>query len=75
MVNLGQTVWYMAEGRVHSAPVLSIMRVENLHEDWAHTTAQKDLFTPFGASGTVYATTHGTFSNVFESKEDLLDSL
>ena len=75
MITLNQTIWYINDGRVHSANVLSIMTVENLHEDWAHTTEQKGLFTPFGRAGTYYATCHGIFTKVFDSKEALLASL
>lgn len=75
MIKLDQTVWYMNDGRIHSAKILAIMTVDNLHEDWAHTTEQKELFTPFGKAGTYYATVHGIFTEVFDSKESLLASL
>lgn len=74
-MQVGQLVWYMNEGRVHSAPVISKMTVENAHEDWAHTDEQKRLFTRFGRARTVYATCHGEFEEVYESKQALLESL
>lgn len=76
-LKLDELAWYFKDNSVHSAPVLSIMRVENLHEGWAHTDIQKELFTPFGRSGTFYATCHGVISAslVYNSKEALLESL
>lgn len=73
----GQEVWYILENKIHSAPVLSIMTVENEHEDWAHTKEQKELFTRFGPAGVFIATVHTTLSaeKVFTSKEDLVASL
>lgn len=74
---LGQTIYYIREDRIHSAPVLARMCVENEHDDWASTEAQKALFTPFGPSDVIYATCHGLISNrhAFGSRQDLIDSL
>jgi hypothetical protein len=74
-MNVGDTIWYMNEGRVHSAPILAKMIVENKHEEWACTEQQKGLFTPFGKTRTVYATCHGQFEQVYPSKPALLESL
>lgn len=75
--NLQQTIYYLLDNKVHSAPVLSIMEVRNDKEDLAYTKEQKELFTPFGKQGIKYATTHGIFpeEKVFDSKENLLKSL
>lgn len=77
ILKLDELAWYFKDSKVHSASVLSIMTVENLHESWAHTDVQKELFTPFGWSGTFYATCHGVVSAslVFSTKEALLESL
>lgn len=74
---LGQEVFYFKDNRVHSAPVLSLTQVKNLHNDWDSTKGQEAVFTPFGKQGTWYATCHGVFSSklVFSSKEELLESL
>jgi hypothetical protein len=76
-VTLGALVWYMCDGRVHSAPVLSIQTVQNLHEEWAHTNEQKHTFTRFGTARTDVATVHGTFDAkaCYSSKKELLESL
>ena len=73
----GDLVWYLGENGVYSAPVQSIMTVENVHEDWACTKEQKEAFTPFGPSGTFIATVHGILpvNKVFKTKEELLASL
>ncbi len=75
---LGQVIYYILDNRVHSAPVGSRMTVENSHDDWAHTSAQKESWTPFGESRIVYATCHNnslTEEECFASKEELLASL
>ena len=73
----GDLVWYLGEKGVYSAHVLSIMTVENAHEDWACTKEQKEAFTPFGPAGTYVATVHYILpiNKVFKSKEELLASL
>ena len=70
---LGEIVRYMMEGKPHSAPILSIMIVQNSHEDWASTDVQKDIFTPFGKSRIVYATCHGQIdeSECYASKSEM----
>lgn len=69
---LDQTIYYMEDNKVHSAPVLSRMLVENLNEEWSNKT-----FEQFGKSCVRYATCHGVYEegSVFGSKEDLLRSL
>ena len=76
-LKLEQLAWYFKNNCVHSAPILSIMTVSNLHEDWACTDVQKQLFTPFGIDGVFYGTCHGIMNAecCFESKEALLESL
>lgn len=54
-----QVIHYMRDNKPHSAPILARMRVENLHQDWAHTKEQKGLFMPFGEAGVFYSTCHG----------------
>lgn len=74
---LGDIVWYMLDNKFHSAPIQSIMTVQNAHEDWAHTPEQKKLYTGFGPAGTFILTVHAILpvSRVFASKEDLVESL
>lgn len=74
---LGQTIYYVRNDRIHSAPVQARMIVENAHGDWACTDAQKSLFTPFGHAGEVYATCHGLvpYVEAFGSRQELIDSL
>ena len=56
---LGQVVYYVLEGQLHSAPILARLSVENAHDDWARTDAQREIFTPFGRTRVVYGTCHG----------------
>ena len=74
---LEQIIFYIADNTVHSAPVLSRMVVENLHDDWGSNSEQRELWAPFGIAKTVYSTVHGEVleSKAFASKEDLLNSL
>ncbi len=74
---LEQTIYYIRENRIHSAPVLARMIVENSKEQWAHTYEQKLLFTPFGDSCETYSTCHGLIpaKEAFASKQDLVDFL
>jgi hypothetical protein len=73
---LEQTIWYMKGNKPHSAKVLSFKTVEALHTD-ASTPEQKEIFTPFGSTGTFYGTCHGVFEecDCFASKDELLKSL
>lgn len=75
-MNVGDMIFYLRENRVHSAPILSKMVVENQREDIA-TTEQRELFNRFGPAGVFYATCHGTIHGheAFPSKEELLKSL
>ena len=56
---LGDFIHYLRETRPHIAPVLTVVTVENAHDDWASTEEQAHLFQPFGPSGKVYCTVHG----------------
>ena len=75
--NLEQTIYYIRNDRIHSAPVLARIIVENAHDDWACTDAQKELFTPFGKAREAYATCHGLVpvEDSFGSRQDLVNSL
>lgn len=75
--DLEQTIYYIRENRIHSAPVLARMIIDNSKEQWANTYEQKRLFTPFGETCETYSTCHG-FVQAFEafgSKQDLVDHL
>jgi len=74
---LWTSIYYLLDNKVHSAPVLARMCVDNAREDWANTNAQKELYTPFGKAGVYYATCHGIISehDAFGSREDLAGSL
>jgi len=77
MFELGQKIWYIKNDRVHSAPVLSRMTVENMNEGMAHTKDQKMLYMPFGYTGTYYNTVHGVVSGqeVYGSKADIIKAV
>lgn len=76
-MQLGEVIWYMMENRPHSARILAIMRVDNLHEDTAHTAEQKKLFTPFGNSGVWYGTCHGIIEGgkAYTTKEEMVTAI
>ena len=70
---LNQLIYYLRKNRLHSAPILSRMKVDNLHED-----KDPELFNQFDYdSGTYYATCHGIYEeeNVFDSKENLAQNI
>lgn len=56
---LSDTIYYLRENKVHSAPVLTRMWVENAHPDWNSTNAQKNTYQRFGEGREVYVTCHG----------------
>ncbi len=66
---LDQTVYVILNNRVHSAPVLSRMLVENHHPTWDATKEQAQFFKRFGSCRVMYATCHGEFG-----EEELFDS-
>ena len=74
---LEQVVWCLRDNKVHSAPVLSRMYVDNAHEDWNSGPGQKQSFIRFGQGRIVYATIHGQYDEdqLFASREELADSL
>lgn len=75
--NLDQTVWYMMEGHICSAPILARMYVDNLHNDWCNNSEQMRVFLPFGFTEIRYGTCHGTVNekDAFGSKSELVDYL
>lgn len=75
--DLEQTIYYIRNDRIHSAPILARIIVENAHDDWACTDVQKELFTPFGPGREAYATCHGFVptEEAYGSRQDLVDSL
>lgn len=75
---LDQVVWYLTNNRIHAAPVLSRMIVQNLrNEAWCSTSEQENLYMYFGQDTVQYRTTHGVFTEdkVFGSKDQLKESL
>jgi hypothetical protein len=73
-----QTVWYMLDNKVHGAPILSRMIVENYFTDEeVCTDSQRSSFQTFGKECVKYATTHSVLdeNQLFTSKEELLSSL
>ena len=74
---LDQTIYYLRDNKVHGAPVLARMHVENLKEEWDATAEQARLFKPFGPAGTWYATCHGVVAeqDAFPTKVQLAASL
>ena len=71
---VGDLVYYILDNKVHNAPILSKMTVECSEID-ACTKEQQETFEPFGESCIKYATCHGVFTEVYLSKQGLLESL
>lgn len=73
---LGQLVYYLLDNKLHSAKVLSRMKLERLDE-----SKNNDPYDPYDNfdydSGTFYATCHGTFreDEIFGSKEELAQNI
>ena len=74
---IGQIVYYLKDNKIHSAPVLSRMIVENDSDFMVHTDEQKKFFNRFGKNREKYATCHGEFfeNQLFISKEEVVNSL
>lgn len=71
-------IWYMKEGRIHSAPILSKMTVENAYgNEYVHTDVQKEFFQRFGEGGIYYATCHGIVAheNAYPNEDCLMRAL
>ncbi len=75
--DLEQTIYYIRNDRIHSAPVLAHIIIENAHDNWAYISEHKQIFTPFGKSREAYSTCHGLvpIEEAFASRQDLVDSL
>lgn len=58
--NLNQIVWYLLDGDVHSAPILSRKYVDNKITT-ACTRAQKNVFEAFGKADVQYSTVDAIF--------------
>lgn len=75
---IDQTIYYIKDDRLHSAPVLSRMIVENGSLANGVSTGEQDqFFRRFGPARVMYATCHGEFSEaeVFGSREALANAL
>lgn len=72
-----QTAYYLKDNKVHSAPVLSRIFVENAHEDVVATSEQANFYMRFGGACILYSTCHGTVreEDAFESSQALAESL
>jgi len=66
--SLDKLVYYLQENKLHSAKILSRIKVENLYDD-KHT----EMYNQFKCNGIFYATCHGIFEEerIFNSKEEL----
>jgi hypothetical protein len=56
---LSDTIYYLRDNKVHSAPILSRMWVDNAHPEWDATFALRGMYQSFGTSREVYVTCHG----------------
>lgn len=73
---LHQKVYYIKDNKIHSAPILSRMYVDN-HINETYTAQQYDLFNSFGPTGIRYSTVHGEFGEhqLFPTKEELKNGI
>jgi len=76
-LTLGQLAFYLMNNKVHSANIVSIKVVMNLHDDWCSNSEQQKAWQFFGESNITYRTVHGTMleNQIFASKEELLESM
>jgi hypothetical protein len=58
MFDLGQTIYYLVNNKMHSAPVLARMVVENRENGFMFGN-QAELYQPFGYARIRYGTCHG----------------
>lgn len=74
---LDQTIYYMLDNCIGSAPVTSRVCIENLHETWNSNESQRQLWQPKGNSGVYYYTCHGEVPEgaAFATARELADSL
>lgn len=75
---LNQTIFYLRDNRVHSAPVMARHLVENSKPDGFSCTSEQDkLYKPFGEAGISYSTCHGIIeeTEAFASRRELAESL
>lgn len=73
-----QTVWYLDNNTVHSAPILSRKYVDNFFSSKnICTPEQKASFAKLGTEGIMYGTIHGVYPEIrlFESREALAESI
>lgn len=72
--SLDQTVWFLIENDIYSAPVLTRANIENAHEDMIANPEQEAIFAALGRAGNYYVTIHCVIKEelLFESKEKLL---
>lgn len=70
---LDQTVYFLINNRVCSAPVVCRMLAENLHAKWNATKEQVEMWQRFGPCRVVYATVHGAHeeNTLFASRQEL----
>lgn len=75
--DVGTTIFYLRENRVHSAPIMCRSIVENKHDDYASTPEQKAMWQAFGPSGIRYSTCHGLVMHeeAFGSRQALAASI
>lgn len=73
--DLGQTIFYLKNNRIHSAVVVTRMLVENAHDDWVDT--KDHSWQRFGVTGERYVTCHGVVEarEAFATRDELKDSI
>lgn len=78
-INVDDTIYYLKDNKLHSAPVISILRVETQPDAHllAQTKEQLAFYMPFGKSRVRYSTCHGVFDEqeVFLTKKELAEDL
>lgn len=76
-MNLGETIYYLRNDKLHSAPILSKIIVENANDDWDCNEEQKEIFTRFGKAKIAYSTCHGEINDreAFKTPEALFAHL
>ena len=75
--NIGNTIHYIMDGKLCSAPVMSIMTVENNPRLKPHNDEQRRALHQFGSDCVKYATVHGVVNeeNAYPTRADLIAAL
>jgi hypothetical protein len=67
----------MMENKACNGTIWTVANIQNIHDDWVSTAAQKESWQRFGHSRISYITCNGIIEEdkAFATKQELLESL